>query len=200
MKEYGMKDACIALSAIICVVREVRRGLLPFTMSFTRVWSAKTSRMYSAGARCSIAGPSLPRRPYFNRWKDVAPLLANDLSEKCAFRRSNCLRMTHIHRLPASSRWLCLPHQHYPSARYRRSAKLAEGRPRHQPPLPGPLTSELPSASRYQPQSRAKPPSTIWLGQQRIRLPLFTFEKRPYFYLHCCATIFTSACSQSLPL
>ena len=30
-------------------------------MSLTRVWSANTSRMYSAGARCSIACPSLPR-------------------------------------------------------------------------------------------------------------------------------------------
>jgi hypothetical protein len=30
-------------------------------MSLTRVWSANTSRMYSAGARCSIACPSLPQ-------------------------------------------------------------------------------------------------------------------------------------------
>jgi hypothetical protein len=102
MKEDGMKDTCMASSGITWVVQEWRSMSLPFTMSFTRVWSAKTSRMYSAGARCSIAGPSLPRRPNFSVWKYIAPLLANGFSGKGAFRRSNRLGMTHIHRVQAS--------------------------------------------------------------------------------------------------
>lgn len=101
MKEDGMKDTWMASSGITCVAEEWRSRFLPFTMSFTRVWSAKTSRMYSAGARCSIAGPSLPRRPDFSVWKYVAPLLTNGFSGKCAFRRSNRLGMTHIHRVQA---------------------------------------------------------------------------------------------------
>jgi hypothetical protein len=67
----------------LCLCRSgVEERSLPFTMSFTRVWSAKTSRMYSAGACCSIAGPSLPRCPCFSVWKYVAPLLTNGFSEK----------------------------------------------------------------------------------------------------------------------
>jgi hypothetical protein len=59
-------------------------------MSLTRVWSANTSRMYSAGARCSIACPSLPRCSrsiarsllhHFKAWLQWEMRLRSELSQ-----------------------------------------------------------------------------------------------------------------------
>ena len=54
MEEDRMENACRQMSALRSLSSHCA-DILPLTMSFTKVWSAKTSSTYSGGVRCSIS-------------------------------------------------------------------------------------------------------------------------------------------------
>lgn len=115
-------------------------------MSLTRVWSANTSRMYSAGARCSIACPSLPRCS-----RSIARSLSHHFQSlasmgKCAFARSGHghFTMGHFLRFRLMSPQLC-PTNAYPQPRIQGcQACSGKGILVPQPPLPAPHRRGLP--------------------------------------------------------
>jgi hypothetical protein len=115
-------------------------------MSLTRVWSANTSRMYSAGARCSIACPSLPR---FSR--SIARSLSHHFQSLASMGNAPSLGVGHSHitmahllRFRPIDRSAC-PTNAYLQPVSRAAKRVAQGILSPQPPPPAPHGRAPPS-------------------------------------------------------